>query len=228
MAGSSTDLRALERKKTDEKQILVAQDLISRDAKALGLIQGVVSDEIFPRIANQETAKDAWDVLKQEFKGDAQVMVVKLQGICKDFEYARMKNSEYLFDYLARLFALVNKMKMFGETLPNKRLVEKMLISLTPVYDNIVSVIEGTKKLDEIDPNEVVATLKGFEQRLKRHTEDEEVSDKAFSSHSIQNKNGSQTTGYKGKKPLKFRDKKGDFKANDRPQYATKPWFKGW
>ncbi|KAM2264799.1 hypothetical protein ACFXTI_040921 [Malus domestica] len=37
---------------TDEKQILVAQDFISKDAKALGLIQGVVSDEIFPRVAN--------------------------------------------------------------------------------------------------------------------------------------------------------------------------------
>ena len=68
---------------------------------------------------------------------------------------------------------------MFGETLPNKRLVEKMLISLTPAYDNIVSVIEGTKKLDEIDPKEVVATLKGFEQKLKRQTKDEAVSDKA-------------------------------------------------
>ncbi|XP_050156241.1 uncharacterized protein LOC126630153 [Malus sylvestris] len=61
-------------------------------------------------------------------------------------------------------------MTMFGETLPNKRLVEKLLTSLTPAYDNIV--IEGTKKLDEIDPNEIVATLKGFKQRLKRHSEE--------------------------------------------------------
>ncbi|KAM1808398.1 hypothetical protein ACFX11_031292 [Malus domestica] len=180
-----------EGKETDEKQFLTDQDLISRDARALGLIQGAVSDEIFPRTINQETANDAWDVLKQEFKGDAQVMAVKLQSIRRDFEYAKMRNNESVSDYLARLTALVNKMKMFGETLSNKRLVEKMLISLTPAYDNIVSVIEGTKKLDEIDPNEVVATLKGFEQRLKRHTEDEEVSDKAFSSLSIQNKSGS-------------------------------------
>ncbi|XP_068305154.1 uncharacterized protein [Pyrus communis] len=133
---------------TDEKQVL-----ISRDAKALGLIQGAMSDKIFPRITNQETVKNAWDVLKQEFKGDTQVMAVKLQGIHHDFEYARMRNNESFSEYLARLFGLVNKMKMFGETLPNKTLVEKMLISLTPTYDNIVSVIVGTKKLDEIDPN---------------------------------------------------------------------------
>ncbi|KAB2623433.1 retrovirus-related Pol polyprotein from transposon TNT 1-94 [Pyrus ussuriensis x Pyrus communis] len=53
---------------------------------------------------------------------------------------------------------------------------------------------KGSKKLDEIDPDEVVAPVKGFEQRLKRHTKDEEVSDKALSSLSTQNKSGSQTT----------------------------------
>lgn len=53
-------------------------------------------------------------------------------------------------------------MKMYGEELSNKKVVEKLLISLTPSYDNIVYVIKGTKKLDEINPTEVVATLKGF------------------------------------------------------------------
>ncbi|KAM1152963.1 hypothetical protein ACFX19_036118 [Malus domestica] len=32
----------------------------TRDAKALGIIQGAVSDEIFPRISNFETSKTAW------------------------------------------------------------------------------------------------------------------------------------------------------------------------
>ena len=43
---------------------------IVKDAKALGIIQGAVSDEIFPRIAILETAKEAWDILKQEFIRD--------------------------------------------------------------------------------------------------------------------------------------------------------------
>ena len=49
-----------------------------KDAKALGIIQGAVSDEIFPRIAILETAKEAWDTLKQEFIGDKHVRSVKL------------------------------------------------------------------------------------------------------------------------------------------------------
>lgn len=47
---------------------------------------------------------------------------------------------ENLSDYLTRLFALVNKMKMYGEELTNKRIVEKSLISLIPTYNNIVYV----------------------------------------------------------------------------------------
>ncbi|KAI5339805.1 hypothetical protein L3X38_019077 [Prunus dulcis] len=47
-------------------------ELLMKDARALGLIQGVVSDQIFPRIVNEETSKGAWDILKQEFRGDKQ------------------------------------------------------------------------------------------------------------------------------------------------------------
>lgn len=53
-----------------EKEMIVVQDLMAQEAKALRLIQGAVLDEIFSRIANQETAKAAWDVLKQEYRGD--------------------------------------------------------------------------------------------------------------------------------------------------------------
>lgn len=47
-----------------EKRQIVIQGLISRDAKAWGLVQGAVSDEIFLRVASQDTANEAWDVLK--------------------------------------------------------------------------------------------------------------------------------------------------------------------
>lgn len=52
--------------------------------------------------------------------------------------------------YLTRLFDMINQMKVYGEEWSNKRIVEKLLISLTPNYDYIVFVIEGTKKLDEL------------------------------------------------------------------------------
>ena len=43
--------------------------VLMQDAKALGIIQNAVSDQIFPRIANVESAKMAWDLLYGEYHG---------------------------------------------------------------------------------------------------------------------------------------------------------------
>nr|XP_048330610.1 uncharacterized protein LOC125422588 [Ziziphus jujuba var. spinosa] len=40
----------------DDEQMM---ESYMKDAKALGIIQGAVTDQIFPRIANAETAKEA-------------------------------------------------------------------------------------------------------------------------------------------------------------------------
>ena len=45
-------------------------EVLMKDAKALGLIQRAVSDEIFPRISHEETSKGAWSILQQEYHGD--------------------------------------------------------------------------------------------------------------------------------------------------------------
>lgn len=65
----------------------LVKDNIVKDAKALGIIQEAISDQIFLRIAIKETTNSAWNVLKQEFVGDKQVRAVKLQGLCRNFEY---------------------------------------------------------------------------------------------------------------------------------------------
>ncbi|VVA38860.1 PREDICTED: Retrovirus-related Pol poly from transposon, partial [Prunus dulcis] len=81
--------------------------------------------QIFPRIVNEETSKGAWDILKQEFRGDKQVRSVKLQGLRREFEYTRMKDSESFSVYAAKLFDLINQMKNYGEELPRERVVQK-------------------------------------------------------------------------------------------------------
>ncbi|KAI5334567.1 hypothetical protein L3X38_024700 [Prunus dulcis] len=49
-----------------------------QDAKALGIIQTAVSDQIFPRIANAGTAKMAWDLLYGEYHGGDQKVLISL------------------------------------------------------------------------------------------------------------------------------------------------------
>jgi gag-polypeptide of LTR copia-type len=52
-----------------------------KGAKALFLIQQGVAENIFSHIINETKSKDAWDMLKQEFKESAKVQVVKLQTL---------------------------------------------------------------------------------------------------------------------------------------------------
>ncbi|CAN6703120.1 unnamed protein product [Malus baccata var. baccata] len=136
---------------------------IKRDAKALGVIQNAISDEIFPRITS---AKSAWDVLEKVYRGSTKVRAVKLQSLRRDFEYIRMKDDELLDDYLSRLSEIINQMKSNGEILSDERIVQKYLISLPRKYDNIVSIIEETKDLSTLSVEELIGSLS---KRLSRH-----------------------------------------------------------
>ncbi|CAL9003906.1 unnamed protein product [Prunus brigantina] len=202
-----------------EEEKSKSAEFLMKDARAHGLIQGAVSDQIFPRIVNEETSKVAWDILKQEFRGDKQVRSVKLQGLRREFEYTRMKDNESFSVYVAKLFDLINQMKSYGEELPRERVVQKLLISLPRSYDSICSVIEHSKDLDTLEIQEVVASLKNFELRLDRHTENS--TEKAFTSLNIESKsskNGSSSGGNKSQKNWKGNGKNWNNKSNSNPK----------
>ncbi|CAN6721174.1 unnamed protein product [Malus baccata var. baccata] len=214
-------------------------DVFMKDAKALGIIQNAGSNQIFPRIANAESAKMAWDLLYEEYHGGDQVPSVKLQNLRRECEYARMRDDESLSSYLTRLNELINQMRTFGESLSNKRLVQKVLISLSKPYDSICLVIENTKSLETVELQEVVAILKSQEQRFDLHTVD--TTRKAFSSFSVspneQNRGGVQSGSsqfqknwnHKGNKwdpKLKFQQKflaNSAYNAQSMGQIGTKP-----
>ncbi|CAN6694806.1 unnamed protein product [Malus baccata var. baccata] len=202
-----SDAKKKEKEESSDATTLIEK--LMKDAKALGLIQGAVSNEIFPRISHEENSKGAWNILMQEFHGDKQVRSVKLQGLPREFEYTRMKDDESLSVYLTKLFDLINQMKSYGEEMSRERIVQKMLISLPAAYDSICSVIEHSRDIDVIEVQEVVASLKSFTQRLERHNENK--TERAFASLSVS-------------------PKPANFSGNQSNQYQKnwKPKFKKW
>ncbi|KAI5337779.1 hypothetical protein L3X38_017050 [Prunus dulcis] len=206
------DSKAAEEESSDSEMV----SLLMKDAKALGIIQAAVSDDIFPRISNEETSKGAWDILHQEFHGDKQVRSIMLQGLRRDFEYTRMRDDEILSGYITRLLELVNQMKGYGEDLTKGRIVQKLLISLTKEFDPVCYVIEQTRDIETIEVQEVIAALRGFAQRLDRHAEN--TTEKAFSSMSINQKGSQSNSGVgnnKSKKSWRSKGKKWDSKPQN-------------
>ncbi|XP_059639810.1 uncharacterized protein LOC132282221 [Cornus florida] len=65
---------------------------------------------------------------------------------------------------------VVNQMKTYGEDISIQRIVEKILISLPEKYDSIVAVIEETKEFENLSVEELMGSIKAFEQRLNRRS----------------------------------------------------------
>ena len=82
----------------------------------------------------------------------------------------KMKENETLNEFSSRFMELVNHMKSYGEEISDKRIVEKLLISLPDKFDPIVAVIEETKDLSLLNVHELFGSLKTYEQRLLRHS----------------------------------------------------------
>ena len=142
-----------------------------RDANALSKIQQGVSNNVFPRIIGATKAKEAWEILQEEFKGSVKVRASKLQDLRKDFENVRMKENETMQEFSDRYTELVNQMKIYGEEIENKKLIEKVLGFLPEKFDPIVSVIEETKDLDTLTLQDLMGSLKSFERKLIRRSE---------------------------------------------------------
>nr|XP_034887380.1 uncharacterized protein LOC118027972 [Populus alba]TKR79524.1 hypothetical protein D5086_0000271580 [Populus alba] len=197
---------------SEAEQTILHASMTSREdkiknAKALSLIQGALTDNLFPQIRNEKTAKGAWDILSKEFRGDKKLRVVKLQAVKADFEYLRMEDSESLDGYLAKFLATVNNLKSLGEDVSENRIMQKLLMILSRRYKSIVSIIEETRDLDVLRAEEVIASVKVYDKREDLHDERDKLTgiEKAFSSLKIGNNQAySSHKGFQGRPPQRW------------------------
>nr|KYP49570.1 hypothetical protein KK1_028654 [Cajanus cajan] len=143
-----------------------------KNSKLLFILQQAVTDTIFPRIMGATTAKEAYTMLQEEFEGSEKVHAVKLQILQRNFELLNMKESETVKDYYSKIKEIVNQMRMYGKNILDKKIVEKILISVPHKYDSIVTTIKQTKDLSTLLVTELMGSLEVYEQRLNRYDED--------------------------------------------------------
>jgi len=55
---------------------------------------------------------------------------MQVLNLKKEFEMLRMKEAKTIKKYFDRLFAVVNKIQLLREDLPDRRIIEKILVSL--------------------------------------------------------------------------------------------------
>ena len=61
-----------------------------------------------------------------------------------------MKESETVKDYYSKVKEIINQMRAFGKNILDKKIVEKILITMLQKFDPIMTTIEETKDLSTL------------------------------------------------------------------------------
>lgn len=97
-----------------------------------------------------------------------------LNALQREFEVLEMKEAETITEYFARVMAVANKMRSNGENMPDSKVVEKILRTLTERFTYVVVSIEESKDTTTMSINELQSSLVVHEQKFKRVSRDDE------------------------------------------------------
>ncbi|CAL2226146.1 unnamed protein product [Prunus armeniaca] len=166
-AAEGTDLTEAQKKTIDDQKL--------KDLKAKNYLFQAIDRSILETILKMDFAKDIWDSLKQKYQGTTRVKRAQLQALRKEFEMLHMKDEESVNEYFGRTLITANKMRIHGERMEDVIIIEKILRSMTPKYDYVVCSIEESNDLDSLSIDELQSSLLVHEQRISRHTVDEQA-----------------------------------------------------
>ncbi|XP_051129267.1 uncharacterized protein LOC127250146 [Andrographis paniculata] len=133
------------------------------NSKALFSIFNAVDETQAKLISNCKVAKEAWDILENAFEGSVQVRESKLDHVETLFEGLKMNEDETIADYHNRFMDVVNQAEALAMHFEEKRLVRKILKSLTKNFRPEVIMLDEPPKLRNMTLDELYGTLVSYE-----------------------------------------------------------------
>ena len=128
----------------------------------------VVTNEEFKKIPSTKTAKEACTILQTTYKGTKAIKDSKFQRLTTSFEKIKMEKDELFDEFYAKLKDIVNSAFNLGETIPELKIVRKVLRSLLERFHAKITAIEESKDIDKIPLTELVGNLQTYELGLTR------------------------------------------------------------
>ena len=102
----------------------------------------VVTNEEFKKISSTETAKEAWTILQTTYEGTKAVKDSKLQRLTTNFKEIKMEEDESFDEFYAKLKDIVKSAFNLGETIPEPKIMRKVLRSLHERFHAKIMAIE--------------------------------------------------------------------------------------
>ena len=118
-----------------------------------------VTNEEFKKISSIETTKEAWTILQTTYEGTNAVKDSKLQRLITSFEEIKMEEDESFDEFYTKFKDIVNSAFNLGETIPESKIVRKVLRSLLKRFHAKITAIEELKDIEKIPLTELVSNL---------------------------------------------------------------------
>ncbi|XP_022858621.1 uncharacterized protein LOC111379481 [Olea europaea var. sylvestris] len=141
------------------------------DQHALSIIHMGLDEAMFEKVVSSTKAKEAWQILENNFKGIEKVKKVCLQILLGEFKYLHVKESELVFNYFTRVSSIVNHMKRYGENIEESHFIKKILRYLDSKLEFVSIAIEEFNDLDTMTLDQLTGSLQAYEERLKKKGE---------------------------------------------------------
>lgn len=153
----------------------ILEDMKLKDLKAKNYLFQSIDKSILKTIVQKETAKQLWDSMKVKYQGNARVKRAQLQVLRRNFEVLEMKSGESVTDYFGRVMMVANDMRNYGEDMPDVKIVEKILRTLSKKFNYIVCSIEESKDINHLSVDELQSSLLVHEQKFRKSEGDDQA-----------------------------------------------------
>ncbi|XP_076930697.1 uncharacterized protein LOC143595610 [Bidens hawaiensis] len=157
-----------------EAQRKRVEDLRAKDLQVKHYLYQAIDRVTFEQILDRSTSKAVWESMKRRFAGNDRVKKSMLQKLRRDFEILEMKNSETIPKYFGRVLTVSNQMRSNGEVMPDGKIVEKILRTLTEKYVYVVVSIEESNDIEAMTVDQLQISLVVHEHKFKRGEKEDE------------------------------------------------------
>jgi type I site-specific restriction endonuclease len=151
---------------TSEQRKIVEEARL-KDLKAKNYLFQSIDRSIIETILDKSSSKAIWDSMARKYQGSTKVKRAQLQALRGEFEMLRMKEEDTVNDYFAKVLATVNKMKIQGESIEERIVVEKILRSMGTKFNYVVCAIEESNNTETLSIDELQGSLLVHELKIK-------------------------------------------------------------
>ena len=141
---------------------------VNFNSRVLNALFNTVINEEFKKISSTKTTEEDWTILQTTYEGTKAVKNSKLQRLTTRFEEIKMEEDESFDEFYAKLKDIVNSAFNLGETIPEPKIVRKVLRSLLERFHAKIMAIKESKDINKIPLTELVGNLQTYELGLKR------------------------------------------------------------